>query len=129
MPIEAATSYSYQGSTITYPNHVEIDLRIPCKGNIEGASGYVSINRAQSWHQIYLFHEFWPKNDDTSKLRYIQKTTKPFAYDEDTKASKKRLDRLAISTTNFYGENHHPHYLTQANFNNCDVCGAVACIL
>jgi hypothetical protein len=58
-------------------------LRIPCKGNIEEASGYVSISRAQSWHQIYLLHELWPKNDDTAKLRYIQKATKSFAYDED----------------------------------------------
>jgi hypothetical protein len=76
MPSEAATSYLYQGSTITYPNPVVIDLRIPSKGNLEEASGYVSISRAQSWHQIYLLHELWPKNDDTAKLRYIQKATK-----------------------------------------------------
>jgi hypothetical protein len=44
MPSEAATSYFHQGSTITYPNLAVIDLRIPCKGNIEGASGYVSIS-------------------------------------------------------------------------------------
>jgi hypothetical protein len=77
-------------------------LRNPCKGNIEGASGYVSISWAQSWHQIYLLHELLPKNDDTAKLRCIQKAMKSFAYDEDTKACKKRLDRLAISTTDFY---------------------------
>jgi hypothetical protein len=77
MPSEAATSYFHQGSTITYPNLVVIDLRIPCKGIIiEGASGYVSISRAQSWHQIYLLHELWPKNNDNAKLKYIQKATK-----------------------------------------------------
>jgi len=89
MPSEAATSYFHQGSTITYSKYIDIDLRIPCKGNIEGASGYVSISRAQSWHQIYLLHELWPQNDDTAKLRYIRKATKSFAYDEDTKACKK----------------------------------------
>ncbi len=89
MPSEAATSYFHQGSTITYPNPVVTDLRIPCKGNIEGASGYVSISRAQTWHHIYLFHELWPKNDDTAKLKYIQKAAKSFAYDEDAKACKK----------------------------------------
>ena len=78
-------------------------MRIPCKGNIEGASGYVSISQAQSWHQIYLLHELWSKNDDAAKLRYIQKASKSFAYDEDTKACKKRLDRPAISTVSFYG--------------------------
>ena len=36
MPSEVATSYFHQGSTISYPNPVVIDLRIPCKGNIEG---------------------------------------------------------------------------------------------
>ena len=77
----------------------------------------------------FLLHELWPKNDDTAKLRYIQKATKSFAYDEDTKARKKRLDRLVISTYIFYGENHHLHYFTQENSNNCDVCGAVVCIL
>jgi len=71
MPSEAATSCFHQGSTVTYPNPVVIDLRILCKGNIEGASGYVLISRAQSWHQIYLLHELWPKNDDTAKLKYI----------------------------------------------------------
>ena len=50
MPSEAATSYFNQGSTITYPNPIVIDLKIPCRGNIEGASGYVSISRAQTWH-------------------------------------------------------------------------------
>jgi hypothetical protein len=44
MPSEASTSYFHQGSTIAYPNPVVIDLRNPCKGNIEGASGYVSIS-------------------------------------------------------------------------------------
>ena len=68
MPSEVATSYFHQGSTITYPNPIVIDLIIPCKGNIEGASGYVSISRARSWHQIYLLHKVWPKNDDASKL-------------------------------------------------------------
>ncbi len=57
MPSEGATSYFYQGSTITYPNSVVIDMRIPRKRNIEGASGYISISRAQSWHQIYLLQE------------------------------------------------------------------------
>jgi hypothetical protein len=61
MPSEAATSYFHQGSIITYPNPIAIDLRISCKGNIEGASGYVSIIRPQSWHQIYLLHELWHK--------------------------------------------------------------------
>jgi hypothetical protein len=129
MPNEAITSYFHQGSTISYPNPVLIDLKIPCKGNIEGASGYVSISRSQSWHQIYLLHELWPKNDDTAKLRCIQKATKSFAYDEFTKACKKRLDSLAISTANFFGENHHLHYFKQENSNNCVVCGAAAGIL
>jgi hypothetical protein len=132
MPSENATSYFHQGSTITYFIvfiFVVFDLRVPCKGNIEGASVYVSISRAQSWHQIYLLHELWPKNDDTPKLRYIQKATKSFAYDEDTKSRKRRLDKLAISTTEFYGENHHLHYFTQENFNISVVCGAAACIL
>ena len=73
VPSEAATSYFHQGSTINNPNPIVIDLRIPSKGYIEGASGYVSISRSQSWHQIYLLHELLPKNDDTAKLRYIQK--------------------------------------------------------
>jgi hypothetical protein len=94
MPSEAATYYCHQGSTITYPNLVVTDLRIPCKGNIEGARGYISISRAQSWYQIFLLHELWPQNDDTTKLKYIQKPTKSFACDEDTKACKKRLHRL-----------------------------------
>jgi hypothetical protein len=89
MPSEDATSHFHQGSTITYLNSVVIELRIPCKGSIEGASGYVSISRAQSWHQMYMLPELWPKNDDSAKLRYIQKATKSFAYDEDTKACKK----------------------------------------
>ena len=103
-------------------------MRIPCKGNIEGASGYVSTSRAQSWHQIYLLHELWPKNDDIAKLKYIQKATKSLAYDEDTKACKKRLDKLAKSTADFYGEN-HLHYFTHENSNNCVVCDAVVDIL
>ena len=57
MPSKAATSYFHQGSTTTYQNPTVIDLRILCKGNIEGVSGYVSISRAQRWHQIYLLHE------------------------------------------------------------------------
>ena len=71
-----------------------------------------------------MLRELWPKNVDTTKLRYIQKATKSFAYDDDTKACKKILDRVAISTTDFYGENHHFHYYTQENLNNCVVCGA-----
>jgi hypothetical protein len=129
MPSEAATSYFHQGSTITYLNLVVSDLRIPYKGNIEGASGLVSISRAQSWHQIYLLHELWPKNDDTAKLRYIQIATKSFAYDEDTKACWKRLDRFAISTIDVLAEHHHLHYFTQENFNICAFCGAAAGIL
>jgi hypothetical protein len=101
MPSEVATSYFHQGLTITYPNLVVIDLRIPCKDNIEGASDYVSISRAQICHQIYLLHELWPKNDDSAKLKYIQKATKSFAYDVDTKACKKRLDKLSKSTPYF----------------------------
>ncbi len=89
---------------------------------------YVSISRAQSWHQIYLLHELWPENDAAAKLRYIQKATKSFAYDEDTKVCKNRLDGLAISTAIFYGEN-HLHYFTHENSNNCVVCGAVVGIL
>ena len=54
---------------------------------------------------------------------------KSFAYDEDTKACKKRLDRLAISTADFYGENYYLHYFTQENSKNCVVCGAVVGIL
>ncbi len=112
MPSEAATTFFYQGSTITYPNPVVINLKTPCKCNIEGASGYVSISRARSWHKIYLLHELWPKKDDFAKLAYIQKATKSFAYDEDTKACKKGLDKLAISTSDFYDEKHHLHYFT-----------------
>jgi hypothetical protein len=59
MPSEAATSYFHQSSTISYPNHVAIDFRIPCKGNIEGASAYCSISRAQIWHQFYFLLEVW----------------------------------------------------------------------
>ena len=103
-------------------------MRIPCKGNIEGASGYVSISQSQSWHQIYLLHELWPESDDTAKLKYIQKATKSFAYDEDTKACKKRLDKLAKSTADFYGEN-YLHYFTHENPNTCVVCHAVSGIL
>jgi len=43
---------------------------------------------------MYLLHELWPKNDDTAKLKYIQKDTKSFAYDEDTKAWKKNKTNL-----------------------------------
>jgi hypothetical protein len=70
-----------------------------------------------------------PKNDDTAKLRYIQNATKAFAYDEDTKACKKRLDRLAISTAAFYGENYHLDYFTKDNSKSCAFCGAAAGIL
>jgi hypothetical protein len=107
-----------------YPNLIVMDLRIPSKGNIEEASAYVSISRAQSCHQIYLLHELWPKNDDETKLRYIQKATKSFAYDEDTKACKNRLDRLAIFSANSCGESHIP-YLTQEISNKCAICDAV----
>jgi hypothetical protein len=103
-------------------------LRIPCKDNIEGASAYVSISRAHSWHKISLLHELWFKNDDNAKFRYIQKATKSFAYDEDGKACKNILDRLAISTTSFFGEN-YLHYLTQVKSNICAICGAVASIM
>jgi hypothetical protein len=51
------------------------------------------------------------------------------AYDEDAEACKKRLDRLAISIADYYGENHHLHYFTQEKFNNRDVCGAASDIL
>ena len=93
------------------------------------ASCYVSISQAQSKHQIYLLHGLWPQNDDIAYLRYIVKATKSFACDEDTKACTKRLDKLAISTANLYGENHHLRYFTQENSNNCVVCGAAAGIL
>jgi hypothetical protein len=69
------------------------------------------------------------QNDDTAKLKYIQKATKSFAYDEDTKACKKRLERLAIYTTIFYGENQHLHYFTQEKSDNRVVCGAAPVIL
>ncbi len=128
MPSEAAPSYFHQGSTISFPNPVVIDLRIPCKENIEGGSGYVSISRAQSWHQIYLLRELWTENDAAAKLRYIQKSTKSFAYDEDTKACKNRLDKLAISSADFYSEK-HLHYFTHENSNNCAACGAAVGIL
>jgi len=85
MPSVSATSYFHQGSTILYPNLVVINLRIPCKGNIEGTSAYVSISRAQSLHRTNLSHELWAKSDDEIILRYIEKATKSFAYDEDTK--------------------------------------------
>jgi hypothetical protein len=72
LPIEAASSFFHQGSTIIYPKHVVINLRIHCKGNIDGPSAYYSISQAQSWHQIYFLCEFWPINVDDSKLQYIQ---------------------------------------------------------
>jgi len=125
MPSEAATSYFHQGSTITYPNLVVVDSRIPCTCNIERASAFVSISRAQSWHQIYLLHELWPKNNNDAKLQYIGKATKSFACDEDTKACKHRLNKLAISTTNFGGEN-YLHSFIHVNSNNFVVCGAIA---
>ena len=109
-------------------------MRIPCKGNIVEAGGYVSISRAQSWHQTYLLHGLWPKNYDIAKLKYIQKVTILFAYDEDTKACKKRLDIFAISTAGFYDKNHYDvnHHLdcfTHVNPNNCAVCDAAVGIL
>ena len=93
-------------------------MRISCKGNIEGANAYVFNSRAQSWHQIYLLHELWTTKDEEAKLQYFQKVTKSFAYfyDEVNKACKTRLDRLTISTPNFWGEN-HLHYFTTSN--NC----------
>jgi hypothetical protein len=84
MPSKAVTSYFNQGSTISYPNLVVIDLRILYKGNTEGESDCVSISRAQSWHRIYLLHELWPPNNNIAKLQYITKATKAFSYDEDT---------------------------------------------
>jgi hypothetical protein len=69
-----------------------------------------------------------PENDAAAKLRYTQKATKSFGYDEDTKVCKNRLDKLAISTYIFYGEN-HLHYFTHENSNNCVVCGAAIGIL
>ena len=95
-------------------------MRISCKGNIEGTNAYVSISRAQTWHQIYLLHELWTSNDDEAKLQYFQKATKLFAYfyDEGNKACKTILDRIAISTTNFGGEG-YLHYFTTSN--NCKV--------
>ena len=44
--------------------------------------------------KFICYTNFGPKNDDTTKLKYIQKPTKSFACDEDTKACKKRLHRL-----------------------------------
>ena len=41
----------------------------------------------------------------------------------------KRLDKLAKSAADFYGENHYLHYFTHENSNNCDDCGAVVGIL
>jgi hypothetical protein len=55
----------------------------------------------------------------------MPKKTYPMPY---TKACKKRLDKLAKSIANFYGEN-HLHYFTHENPNNCDVCDATVCIL
>jgi hypothetical protein len=75
-----------------------------------------------------LLHELWPQKDDTAKLKYIQKASKSFAYDEETKACKQRLDKLAIYTANFSGEN-HLHYFTHENSNNCGVCSALVGIL
>jgi len=54
---------------------------------------------------------------------------KSFAYDEDTKACKKILDKFLISAADFYGENHHLHYFAQENSNNCAVGGAGTDIL
>jgi hypothetical protein len=129
MPSVSTTLYFHQGSTITsYPNPIVIGLRNTYKGNIEEVGAYISIGRTQSWHQMYLLREFWPKNDDDPKFRHIQKATKSFAYDEDTKACKNIINRLAISSTSFFGEN-HLYYFTQANSNNCAICGAVEGIM
>ncbi len=70
------------------------------------------------------------ESDIIEGTMYIQKATSQFkkAYDEDTKVCKNRLDKLVISTANFYGEN-HLHYLTHENSNNCVVCGAAVGIL
>ena len=78
---------------------------------------------------MYFQHELWPKNDYTAKLRYIQKVTKSFVYDEVSKACNKKLEKLAISTTIFYGENHHLHYFIHENSNSCAFCGAAAYIV
>ena len=114
MPTEAATSYFHQGFTLTYPNVVVIDLRIPCKGNIEGASAYVYIRRAQRWHQIYLVHEFWPKNDVDDKLKYIRKATTSSRMMKILKLEK--IDKINSQFIQlfFCGEN-HIYYFTQAN--------------
>ena len=128
IPSEAATSYFHQGTTIKFPNPVIIDLRIPSKGYIEGPSAYVSISRAQSWEQVYLLHELWPKSDNQARLKYITKATKSFAYDEDTRACKSRLDNLALLTAAHWGED-HLHYFTQTSPNHCAVCGTLAGIL
>jgi len=45
------------------------------------------------------------------------------------KHANKRLDRLANFATDFYVENHHFHYFTQENSNNCVVCGTAVGIL
>ena len=68
------------------------------------------------------------KKYDDAKSQYIKKATKQFTYDEDTKACKNRLDKLAISTTIFWGAN-HGHYFTNANSNNIVVCCAIAGIM
>ena len=73
--------------------------------------------------------KLWPKNNDTAKVQYIQKAMKSFACDEDTKACKKRLDRLAISIANLYNGNNYLHYFTQEDSNQCVVCGAAARIM
>jgi hypothetical protein len=103
MPSEAATSYFHPDSSIRYPTHVNIDLIIhyivDCRGNIEGANTYISDSRAQSWQQICLLRKLWPQNNNDTKLQYIKKATKQFAYDEATKARKNILDKLALSTT------------------------------
>jgi hypothetical protein len=61
MPSEAATSYFHQGSTISYPIHVVIDLRIPCKGNIEGASGYFLLAEHKAGIKFICYTNFGPK--------------------------------------------------------------------
>jgi len=103
-------------------------LRLPCNGEIEGTSVYLSISRAQSLRQIYLLHELWPKNHDGAKSQYVKKATKQFAYNEDTKACKNRLDMLATSIAYCWGEN-HLHYFTHTILNHYVVCGEIAGIM
>ncbi len=79
--------------------------------------------------KFICYTNFGPKiNYAAAKLRYIQKATKSFAYVEDTKLCKNRLDRHASSIADFYGEKQSSLLYTR-NSNNCDVCGAAVGIL